>query len=261
MKLKFCSLVLILFFARTSFSQVVPEKWSLSLNAEFSFTSLRNAQSPFATIPYKVKPTTSIFYGVYAEYSMSSRFSFVTGLSRNERGGSASYNSQSTNDGFDYYDKSYRKISNQYWSVPLMGRFYFPVQKARVYAELGGYAALRVSGTVRSDDSETITQGLQSNSYSEYEATVDDKGHTNKYDVGIVGGGGASWPLTDKINFQVSLRMWYGLRQIDGMYNNQIIEGPSASNLANIQKLDYYNLSSFSKYLTVTASAGIVVKL
>jgi Outer membrane protein beta-barrel domain len=238
-------------------------KWSMSLNAEYSASTLRNVHSPFAVQSYKGTAHKSLFYGLYAEYAATSTVSVVMGILRNERGTIVNYSSATVSSGYTYYEEFYRKIANQYWTLPLMARYYFPVQSGRLYAEAGPYIALRGNGIARGTDNQsTVTNNTQFPVYTS-NATFEsnDNSHTNKYDAGVACGAGYVLPLTERIFLNLNLRLWYSLRQVDGLYNNNIVNSttPGGSQTSTVE--DYYNLNSHAKYFAATAGAGLTVRL
>ena len=142
---------------------------------------------------FEQKPIIGIAIGGFGQFQISDMIAVVAELNFEQKGYKIEY---------DFFGSTIEaQATLNYLTIPIMGRVMFG-DELKIYANAGPYIGLFMGGTSKStvdgeSDSEKIDEGI------------------TKMDIGIIGGAGLMFPLSDAMSIFVDLRYAMGLNTID----------------------------------------------
>ncbi|GAB3204387.1 hypothetical protein ABID22_003314 [Pontibacter aydingkolensis] len=204
--------------------------------------------------------------GLYAERILNEKLTVEAGINYEQKGLNLLYTSYSEKqqgsnmtENWKYYK---RDIRNDYLVLPLVVKYKLD-PGSRFYITGGVYTAFLVNAAGIAADSSSAratTSWGQSGNTSSFKQTVTTE-WTSKFDAGVVGGGGMSWPLGNNLTLSADARLNFGLLKVDAKYNNRYEERqmstPSGGGRVIISESFYRGLSSQSRNISLALTAGI----
>ncbi|MBK3516248.1 outer membrane beta-barrel protein [Carboxylicivirga marina] len=222
--------------------------------------------------------------GIGFEYFIKPDLSLSASLNYEGKGLDIDYRHKDSGGDTDYVWASQENyvfdISNHYITLPLIMRKYLNASNT-FYLQGGAYMAYLIQSSIDfsidrlyvssykfdSDQLELIDEtevgGNSGSNIRAYENDFEDD-LTSTFDLGIVLGTGYTYPLSDKLYIYADLLFSIGLKDIDGVNDNEYSETslPASSGYNTvIQSENYYGLNSNAKNFSGVLTVGVGLRL
>ena len=203
-------------------SLIVNAQWKLGLGggASLNLYSYQERELLFLgflsedNISYQSFPSWGVSTSVYGQYDFNKHFGVRADLNWTQK------NIYRRIDSKDY--NTYFKIKNGYVQLPIMVTYGWHLGRVKLYLNLGVYGSYWMSSTMSSDMDFADYKGVN----SEYD---------NRFDYGLVGGGGVGFYISDRFSVQIETHCFYSTvstkKEINGIkyprYNTTFVIQPT----------------------------------
>jgi len=240
----------------------------LTFSIGSNFSNLLNAEAPDKTINYNThlikNSRIDFLIGFEYEFSLSKSYAFFCGLNYESKGIDLNYennvNKQDDNSIiYPYHEQLEIIIKNDYLTLPIGIKKYFLNKNWYIKGNVYISYLLKSKGSyfeefVEKDDNGYIV------SFFELISDINDpkKDHTYNIDYGFSLGTGLNFPLNEKLLFAIDYNISIGLRKIDKMYNNDLVNFIYEDPYYGYQMpLNYYELNSNARNISMSLTIGL----